>query len=152
MFRGANGISIDTKGRLAIPARYREPLLNRCQGQMVCTIDLHHECLLLYPLPEWEAVEAALLQLSDLHAAERAVKNILLGHARELEMDSAGRLLLPPELRQHANLDKKLMLVGLLNKFQIWDEDRWQQHTAATLTQYQSGALPESERLKSFSL
>lgn len=152
MFRGASGISIDTKGRLAIPARYREVLLDRCQGQLVATIDLFHSCLLLYPLPEWEAVEAKLILLSDLDPTERTVKNILLGHARELEMDNAGRLLLPPELRLHAALDKKAMLVGQLNKFQIWDEDGWQRHTTATLDQWRSGTLPVSERLQSLSL
>lgn len=152
MFRGASGIAIDPKGRLAIPARYRELLLDRCQGQLIATIDLYHPCLLLYPLTEWELLENKLKDFSDFDVTERAIKNILLGHARELEMDNAGRLLLPPELRGHASLDKKAMLVGQLNKFQIWDEALWQQHTSAALEQWRSGTLPISERLQSLSL
>ncbi|MBQ1783664.1 MAG: division/cell wall cluster transcriptional repressor MraZ [Gammaproteobacteria bacterium] len=152
MFRGASGISIDPKGRLAVPARYREVLVDRCQGQLVATVDPFNPCLLLYPLPEWEGLESKLITFSDFDPTERAMKNILLGHARELEMDNAGRVLLPPELRGHAHLDKKAMLVGQLNKFQIWDDEQWQKHTAATLDQWRSGTLPMSERLKSLSL
>ena len=147
MFRGASGIAIDPKGRLAVPARYRELLLDRCQGQLIATIDLYHPCLLLYPLAEWELLETKLKDFSDFDATERAIKNILLGHARELEMDNAGRLLLPPELRGHASLDKKAMLVGQLNKFQLWDEDAWNAVSAADLAAIQQpGAMPDELR------
>ena len=152
MLRGAHAISLDSKGRLAIPTKFRDWLRDECDGQLVCTIDIAHPCLLLYPLNEWEEVERKLKTLSSTNPAERRLQRLLLGHAAECELDGNGRLLLSQPLRSHAGLDKKVMLVGQLNKFQIWDEEQWQQHTAATLDQWRSGTLPMSERLKSLSL
>lgn len=115
-------VNLDSKGRLAVPTRYRELLNEESQGQMVCTIDLHQPCLLLYPLPEWEIIEQKLSRLSSMNPAERRVQRLLLGHASECQMDSAGRLLLANTLRQHAGLTKEVMLVGQFNKFELWDE------------------------------
>ena len=84
-------------------------------------------CLLLYPLNEWEEVERKLKTLSSTNPAERRLQRLLLGHAAECELDGNGRLLLSQPLRSHAGLDKKVMLVGQLNKFELWDEARWQQ-------------------------
>ncbi|RCU49876.1 MULTISPECIES: division/cell wall cluster transcriptional repressor MraZ [Corallincola] len=152
MFRGANAINLDSKGRLAMPTRYRETLMQRCQGQLVCTIDIKDPCLLLYPLPAWEAIELKLQQLSSMHPAERRMQRLLLGYATEVEMDKNGRLLLSAPLRQHANLDKKLMLVGQLNKFEIWDEQTWADQVEADKELELSGTEPFSERLQDFSL
>ncbi|MFI3246172.1 MAG: division/cell wall cluster transcriptional repressor MraZ [Ferrimonas sp.] len=127
MFRGANTISLDNKGRITMPTRYRDGLFVQCAGEVICTVDLFSPCLLLYPLPEWESVEQRLLNLSDTVPAERQVKRMLLGYATESTLDKAGRLLLSSPLRRYANLDKSLMLVGQLNKFEIWSETNWQQ-------------------------
>lgn len=152
MFRGASLVNLDSKGRLVIPTRYRVLLNEKSQGQMVCTIDLHQRCLLLYPLPEWEIIEQKLSQLSSMNLAERRVQRLLLGHASECQMDSAGRLLLAGTLRQHANLVKEVMLVGQFNKFEIWDEQTWQQQVNSDIEAEQAMLEPLSDRLQGLSL
>ncbi|GDY26529.1 transcriptional regulator MraZ [Agarivorans sp. Toyoura001] len=134
-----------------MPTRYREWLMDECHGQMVCTIDINHRCLLLYPLAEWEEIERKLKRLSSMNPAERRLQRLLLGYADDCEMDKNGRLLIPPPLRQHASLEKKIMLVGQLNKFELWSDEQWQQQIAADI------ALEEdvdmlTDNLKDFSL
>ncbi|MEI6860169.1 MAG: division/cell wall cluster transcriptional repressor MraZ [Shewanella sp.] len=152
MFRGASAINLDTKGRIAIPKRYREPLRAEYHGQLVITVDFQSSCLLLYPLDEWSKIEAKLLLLSDTKASERAMKRLLLGYAHECELDGNGRLLLPPPLRQYANLDKHAMLVGQLNKFELWDEAAWQQQIEQSRETIRSEEFASNERLADFSL
>ncbi|BEU04733.1 transcriptional regulator MraZ [Agarivorans sp. OAG1] len=151
MLRGASSINLDAKGRMTMPTRYREWLMEECHGQLVCTIDINHRCLLLYPLAEWEEIERKLKRLSSMNPAERRLQRLLLGYADDCEMDKNGRLLIPPPLRQHASLEKKIMLVGQLNKFELWSEEQWQQQIAADI------ALEEdvdmlTDNLKDFSL
>lgn len=148
MFRGALSLSLDSKGRLAIPTRYRDHLLNECLGQLICTIDIHQPCLLLYPLPQWEFIEQKLAGLSSMVPEERRIQRLLLGHAAECEMDSAGRILLPASLRSYAQLHKELMLVGQLNKFEIWDADAWQQQIQLDIQAEQTGPSVLSARLQ----
>lgn len=152
MFRGATLVSLDSKGRFAVPIRYRQLLTERSQGQMVCTIDLHQPCLLLYPLPEWEIIEQKLSRLSSMDPAERRIQRLLLGHASECQMDNAGRLLLAVTLRQHVTLMKQVMLVGQFNKFELWDEQTWYQQVKEDIDAEQSAQAPLSERLKDLSL
>ncbi|AWL12931.1 Transcriptional regulator MraZ [Saliniradius amylolyticus] len=152
MFRGANAINLDSKGRVAIPTRYRDLLVDDCQGQLVCTIDIQQPCLLLYPLPEWEEIELKLSRLSSMNPHERRLQRLLLGYASEGNMDSNGRFLLSSPLRQHAGLEKQIMLVGQLNKFEIWDEATWQQQIHADIETEQTGDFDLSERLQDFSL
>ena len=152
MFRGATLVNLDSKGRLAVPTRYRETLIGESQGQMVCTIDLHQPCLLLYTIPEWEIIEQKLSRLSSMNPAERRVQRLLLGHASECQMDNAGRLLLANTLRQHANLSKEVMLVGQFNKFELWDEQTWYQQVREDIDAEQSSQEPLSERLQDLSL
>ncbi len=151
MYRGANSISIDSKGRIAIPTKFRDLLLSECQGEMICTIDLHQPCLLLYPLNEWEEVEARLLKLSSMNPHERRVQRLLLGHASECKLDNAGRTLIAPTLRTHAKLTKNIMLVGQLNKFEIWDEGIWQQQVEQDIELENAGGFELTERLQDFS-
>ncbi|PHM61579.1 division/cell wall cluster transcriptional repressor MraZ [Xenorhabdus ishibashii] len=152
MFRGATLVNLDSKGRLTVPARYREMLNEVSTGQMVCTIDLHQPCLLLYTLPEWEVIEKKLSRLSSMNPAERRVQRLLLGHASECQMDSAGRLLLASTLRQHAGLTKEVMLVGQFNKFELWDEQVWYQQVQDDIAVEQSTQEPLSARLQDLSL
>ena len=135
-----------------MPTRYRELLLAESQGQMVCTIDLHQPCLLLYTLPEWEIIEKKLARLSSMNPSERRVQRLLLGHASECQMDNAGRLLLANTLRQHASLTKEVMLVGQFNKFELWDEQTWYQQVREDIDAEQSAQAPLSERLQDLSL
>lgn len=152
MFRGATTINLDGKGRLAVPMRYRELLLEESQGQMVCTIDLHQPCLLLYTLPQWEVIEQKLSRLSSMNPVERRIQRLLLGHASECQMDSAGRLLIASTLRQHAGLTKQVMLVGQFNKFELWDETTWYQQVKEDIDAEQSVTGALSERLQDLSL
>lgn len=152
MFRGATLVNLDSKGRLAVPTRYRDTLIGESQGQMVCTIDLHQPCLLLYTLPEWEIIERKLSRLSSMNPVERRVQRLLLGHASECQMDNAGRLLLANTLRQHARLTKEVMLVGQFNKFELWDEQTWYQQVKDDIDAEQSAQEPLSDRLQDLSL
>jgi len=148
MFRGATLVNLDSKGRLTVPTRYRGMLNEESEGQMVFTIDLHQPCLLLYTLPEWEIIEKKLSQLSTMNPAERRVQRLLLGHASECQMDSAGRLLLANTLRQHARLKKAVMLVGQINKFELWDEQTWYQQVQTDIEAQHSTNEPLSTRLQ----
>ncbi|GIU46551.1 transcriptional regulator MraZ [Shewanella sairae] len=152
MFSGASAINLDTKGRIAIPKRYRELLSARHNSQLVVTVDIQSSCLLLYPIQEWETVAAKLALLSDTQPTERAIKRLLLGYAHECELDGNGRMLLPPPLRQYANLDKRAMLVGQLNKFELWDEATWQQQIEQSRLAILNEDLAANERLADFSL
>lgn len=126
MFRGINAINLDEKGRVAIPRRYRERLLDQARGQLVATIETESRCLLLYPLATWEAIEAKIEALPSFNPAARRIQRLLLGHATEMEMDRQGRVLLPQLLRDYAGIDRKAILLGQGKKFEIWDETVWQ--------------------------
>jgi MraZ protein len=118
-------INMDAKGRLAMPARQREPLLAECAGQVVVTIDTQSDCLVIYPLPEWERIEAEIQNLPALKPAVKRFQRLLLGYATDLELDGNGRLLLPQPLRDYGQFDKKLVLVGQGNKLELWSEVLW---------------------------
>ncbi|MET1219832.1 MAG: division/cell wall cluster transcriptional repressor MraZ [Glaciecola sp.] len=152
MFRGANAINLDVKGRIAVPTKYRQSLMDDCQGQLVCTVDPVQSCLLLYPLHEWEEIELKLGKLSSTNPHERRMLRLVLGYAAEGEMDKNGRFTLPPPLRQHAKLDKQIMLVGQLNKFEIWDADLWHKQIEQDIQTEQMGGFELTERLQDFSL
>jgi MraZ protein len=116
---------MDAKGRLAMPARQREPLLTHCQGQIVVTIDTQSKCLAIYPLPEWERIEQDIQGLPALKPAVKRFQRLMLGYATDLELDGNGRVLLPQSLREYAQLEKKLVLVGQGNKLELWSEALW---------------------------
>ncbi|HHJ35989.1 MAG TPA: transcriptional regulator MraZ [Gammaproteobacteria bacterium] len=142
-FRGINNIAVDTKGRMAMPARYRERLLESCGGRLVVTVDRDH-CLLVYPLPEWEIIEAKLNALPSLNKQARLLQRLLIGHATELDMDAQGRILLPAMLRDFAGLKKKAVLIGQGKKLEIWDETTWNesQEEWVAAVQADDGELP----------
>lgn len=125
MFRGINTINLDAKGRMGVPARYRSRLADIAKGQLIVTIDTEEACLLLYPLPEWEAIEEKLAVLPSFNQAARRIQRLLVGHATELELDNQGRVLLPSELRKHASVEKQVVLIGQSNKFEIWSRTSW---------------------------
>ncbi len=140
MFQGAAQLNLDNKGRLAIPSRHRDMLLAHCAGQLVLTADADG-CLLLYPQPEWQPIREKLMQLSAFNPRIRALQRFLVGYAEDVVMDAAGRVLVSPTLRNYAALDKRVMLVGQGNKFEIWDEARWQaQHEK--MSAFTDGNLP----------
>jgi MraZ protein len=152
MFRGASAITLDTKNRITVPTRYREEIFADCQGKMICTVDIQHPCLLLYPLPEWEEIELKLCNLSSMNQQERLLQQVLLGNATDCDMDKNGRLLLNGPLRNHAGLEKSIMLVGQLKKFEIWSESAWQTQMQQGIEKIQSGEIELTERLLDLSL
>ena len=133
MFRGVTTLNLDAKGRMAMPSKYRERLLAQSDGQLVVTVDLSDPCLLLYPLSEWEEIERKLVRLGNLDPRARRLQRLLIGHATEVEMDNNGRILLPPPLREFAQLDKRIALTGQGKKFEIWNEEVWQEQRNAWL-------------------
>lgn len=124
MFRGASKITLDAKGRMAMPTRYRDRLSERSDGRLVVTVDRDY-CLLIYPYPDWEEVERKLMRLPSLNAKARKLQRLMVGYATELDLDGHGRILLPRELREFAGLDRQAILIGQGNKFELWDEDSW---------------------------
>ncbi|WP_068544884.1 division/cell wall cluster transcriptional repressor MraZ [Thalassotalea crassostreae] len=152
MFRGASNITLDSKNRITIPTKYREALFADYEGKMICTVDIQNPCLLLYPLPEWEEIELKLSRLSSMNAAERTLQQVLLGNATECDLDKSGRLLLNGVLRQHANLDKNIMLIGQFNKFEIWNEQAWSKQMQDGIALIQADDFELPERLQDFSL
>lgn len=125
MFRGAAKVTLDDKGRMVVPTRYRERLLERSAGQLVVTVDRDGECLLIYPLGDWEQVELKLMELPSLKPQSRRLQRLMVGHATDLVLDGHGRMLLPPELREFAALGRHAMLIGQGNRCELWDESRW---------------------------
>jgi MraZ protein len=152
MFRGLTAIQIDAKGRLSIPSRYRVALLDEAGNTVVVTIDTEQPCLLLYPTPRWLEIEQKLEQLSSFHPASRRIQRLLIGHATDVELDSQGRILLPPLLREYARLDKSAMLVGQGKKFEIWNEGQWQASRATWLADAVNGMSAMSSELLALSL
>lgn len=152
MFRGANAINLDTKGRLTIPTRYRQSLMDDCQGQMVCTVDNRQACLLLYPLPEWDIIEEKLSKFSTMNKDERRIQRMLIGYANEIDMDKSGRLLIAPTLRTYAQLEKEILLVGQRNRFEIWSQETWNKQIEEDLAIENAGDYEQTERLLDFSL
>ncbi len=141
VFRGATKVTLDAKGRMAIPTRYRERLGARCDGQIVVTVDKDH-CLLIYPLPDWEELERKLVRLPSMNKVARNIVRIMVGYATEVDMDASGRILVSRELRDFAALDKQAMLIGQGNKFELWDEQTWNEKRDAWLNEDGDGELP----------
>ncbi|HSG87739.1 MAG TPA: division/cell wall cluster transcriptional repressor MraZ [Pseudomonadales bacterium] len=151
LFRGVSTVNLDAKGRMALPVRFREVLSEASAGRIVVTIDMEEPCLLLYPLPFWEEIQAQLEALPNVNPAARRVQRLLIGHATDAELDGSGRVLLPPMLRDYASLSKKLVLLGQGRKLEIWSEEIWTQRRDSWLDDGVSMADASAE-LQSISL
>jgi len=122
---------LDVKGRLAVPTRYRSELQESCDRQMIITVAVNERCigekgcLWLFPLPEWEKVELSISKLPTMKKTTGKLRRFLIGNATESEMDAQGRLLVPEKLRNFAEMEKHIVLVGQLNKFEIWNDVAW---------------------------
>lgn len=124
MFRGATNLSMDAKGRLAVPAKHRDALLIQSAGNVVLTAH-PHGCLLLYPQPAWEPIQAKVMALSSFDNQSSSLQRLLVGYAEDITVDAAGRLLISPTLRGFAGLEKEVMLVGQGSHFEIWNMQAW---------------------------
>ena len=126
MFRGRYEHTIDPKGRLSIPSRYRDELASRRVTTLILSEGDH--CVAAYPLDEWEKVETDLQQHSQFLPERRNVVRVMVASAKECEVDRAGRILVPPELREFAGLKKDVVIAGALESFEIWSRERWTDH------------------------
>ena len=153
MIRGITGVSIDAKGRVVMPARYREHLQLNENCIVVLTIDTEERCLLLYSLQDWEVIEAKLANLPSFNPAARRIQRLLIGHATDVEMDGQGRNLLPSLLRDYAGLEKNAVFVGQGKKLEIWDEQHWATSRDRWLQEEANASLAElPDEVKSISL
>ncbi|WP_421856949.1 division/cell wall cluster transcriptional repressor MraZ [Marinomonas sp.] len=135
MFRGIHQVSVDVKGRMSLPARLRDDLAQYDEDGVVVTIDPVSRCLLLYPLSEWEIIQQKLDKLPTFQPQARRLQRLLVGHATDLEVDKAGRILLPAPLREFARLDKKLTILGQGKKLEIWSQEEWEAQREDYLSQ-----------------
>lgn len=148
MFRGIYTITIDTKGRLAIPTRTRSAL----GLDLVVTIDTELACLLLYPASEWQVIEDNLQKLPSFNAAARRIQRLLIGHATDIEVDGSGRVLLPTVLRNYASLDKDVVMIGQGNKFEVWNKELWESMRMQWLAEEAAKTDGLPDEMKTFSL
>lgn len=148
MFRGITQLSLDSKGRLAIPAKYRDGLVSLCAGRLIVTAD-PSRCLLIYPQPAWEPIEQKLISLSSFDKKTRSLQRLLVGNASDVEMDNAGRVLVSSPLRKFAGLTKNVVLVGQGAKFELWGEEQWDLQMEDALD-FEDGGMPTE--LDGFSL
>ncbi len=152
MFRGCSTLSVDSKGRVSVPSRYRERLSEMAGGQLVLTLNPLDRSLWLYPLPEWQAIETKLAQLSDFDKQGRRTKQMMRGYASDCQVDGQGRILIPQNLREYANIGKQAVILGQGNKFEIWDEALWSKHREEWLLEVGEDQGEPSDALKSLSL
>jgi len=122
MFRGSSFHTLDAKGRIIVPARFRDIIRANGDGVMVSRMD---SCLLAYTFPEWHQIESRILALSEKSETMRRFRRVFIGGAFECTCDKQERILVPPSLRQYAGLDKEIVLVGVLDHFEIWSRDNW---------------------------
>lgn len=131
MFQGAAQLNLDAKGRLAIPARHRDGLAQAGGSHLVLTAH-PHRCLLLMPESAWEPIRAKVANAPSFDPRSAAIKRVLIGNARDAEIDAAGRILVAPELRDYAGFEKQVWLVGMGSHFEIWSDAGWRrQHETA---------------------
>ena len=154
MFRGSDPINMDAKGRMAIPTRYRVLLEEVCANQLVITIDMKSPCLTLSPLPEWKRFEEKVSALPAMDELGEMLSRFVVGQAKDLLVDGSGRILIPPELRGYAELEKKLVLVGRTQRLELWSQDNWDTEREKSQQTYRGMLLDKenmSDALKSLS-
>lgn len=131
MFQGSHNINLDAKGRLAMPAEYRDALAVQCGSRLVLTAHTQDRCVLIYPEDEWQNILPKIEALPTFNRAALRAQRLLIGYAKAVELDGNSRVVVPPTLRDYGQLSKKLMLVGMGKKFELWDEEAWLQSIAA---------------------
>ena len=152
MFSGNSSLSLDSKGRLAIPSRYRARLAEECDSNLIQTINPLDRCVWIYPQNEWEVIDAKLRQLSDFDKQSRRTKQMMLGYAEECSLDSHGRIRVPSSLKEYAGLEKQAVILGQGNKFELWDESAWNTQHDEWLKSLEETSGDPSEPLQQLSL
>lgn len=129
MFQGASAINLDAKGRMSVPSRHRDVLIAQSEGRL--TLTRHpHGCLLLFPRPVWEQHRT---QIAAWPMSARSWQRVFLGNAIDVELDSAGRILVSPELRAAVGLEKEVMMLGMGSHFEIWNAAKLAEDEAAAV-------------------
>ncbi len=149
-FRGPSAIALDSKHRLAVPKRYRQALQDISDGNVVVTAH-PHGCLLLYPSETWFPIEEEIMSRPSFDVGVADIQELVVGMAVEGSLDATGRVLLPVELREYAELDKEVMLVGQFSHFKVWSKEAWDLKNKSR--KFESGkayVMPESFRDFSF--
>ena len=148
MFFGETAINLDGKGRLAIPVRYRDSIQEQCSGRMVLTYSAFDSgALWLYPENEWERVRDEVTRLSTFNPGHRSLQRKLVGSAMALELDGSGRIQLPLTLRQVAGLEKRVVMMGMGSRFELWNEAILNQKRAEEERSMNVAASEEMSRL-----
>lgn len=133
-FLGEYEVTVDSKGRFLLPAAIKKKLPENASGEFVINRGFE-KCLTLYPLVNWQPIMEGISKLNDFDPKVREFRRYFFNGATELELDSAGRLLVPPNLREHANIDKDIVLVGSIQKIEIWDKNNYKQFFESMTTQ-----------------
>ena len=144
MFQGNAVLTLDAKGRLAVPTKHRDALL--AAGRTVVLTAHVDSCLLLYPGADWKPIRERVQSLSAFDDRARWWNRLIVGYAEEIELDAQGRILVSPSLREFASLSKDVRLVGLNDHFEIWDDAAWKEKLAVALPQVASSPLPGADR------
>ncbi len=126
MFRGQTKLSVDAKGRVAIPKAHRDRVAEEGVDKLVITADPMAKCVVIYPYPVWIHIENQISQLPNLNPLARSLQRYFIGFADEQEFDGTGRIMISPALREFGKIDKKVVLVGLKTKFELWSEEAWE--------------------------
>ena len=124
MFRGSFEHSVDSKGRVSVPSKFRDVIADRYDGRLVMAMD-YDKCLTVYPLEEWEKLEEKIRSLPTMKKEVKDFMRFLLSSATECELDKQGRILIPPAHREHAGIAKNVILVGIIDKIEVWDTGVW---------------------------
>lgn len=152
MFRGFCSVSIDAKGRVGLPTRYRTLFAPTEIAKLVMTVNPWDRALWLYSMEAWNAIDEKLLALPDGDLASRRAKQVIRGYATDCECDVQGRILIPHDLRTFAGLERRASLLGQGNKLELWDTAAWERQRDAWLQDVDSGTASSSSVLGSLSL
>ncbi len=148
MFRGHCHHTIDQKGRISFPARFREILEASGNPRMVMTPALFDACLDVYPVAAWEQVEQELVSKKTLDPDEVRYQRLYVSRAVDVELDKTGRVLVPQELRQAARLEHEVLWVGSLTKVELWSKASWERYLTQTPEEYEAFKRSVQERYK----
>jgi MraZ protein len=129
MFLGRFQHTIDSKGRISIPVKFRETLADQYEEKLIVTTDLD-QCLVAFPVEEWRLIEEKAKKLPMMQKEVKDWLRSFYSGAVECPLDRQGRILVPPSLRQHARLNREIVLLGMFNKIEIWDHKRWKEKEA----------------------
>lgn len=144
MFQGITSVSLDAKGRLAVPTRFRDGIVDRGGATLIVTAHQYDACLVLYPMSDWQEIARKVTALPDASPDVRNIKRRFIGQASELELDGAGRVLLPQALRAFAGIDKGVVMLGLGHKFELWSAERWAANEQVNAPIGDASVLPEA--------